>query len=377
MKLSRLIYGSLLMYLSACNNPEVPVKITGDVEYADTGVIRIINPDTVFLAENLNMGKFGLEGNVPAAGFYSIELLIDGKPEQNAQHLIYLDKNPVQISYTKLNDLYPLVISRSAIQKDLNSYHEQLEQATAKAETQHRIAQRIRDETGEGISAKQYAENINRLTSAEQKLNKVPEETGRKFITENPGSLVSAYLLSSLVTDIEQNPQLYTDLFEKLSAENKKTKYAIQAEKSINKQIKSGIGSKLPPIYGTMPDNKPFDPKLLEGKITLIIFWASWNTPSKGDMDNLKTIYQEFHADGFEILAISLDKDPEKWKASITENRLTWYHVSDFKGANSANIESLNNNRLPYYMLVDRQLRIAERDLPISSVPLYIKDLME
>lgn len=94
-------------------------------------------------------------------------------------------------------------------------------------------------------------------------------------------------------------------------------------------------------------------------------------------MDNLKTIYHEFHADGFEILAISLDKDPGKWKTSIHENQLTWYHVSDFKGANSANIESFNNNRLPYYMLIDKQLRIAERDLPLSAMPLYIKNLIE
>lgn len=271
LKSDLIIYSMALLSLPACTNT-IPIKITGDSKYAETGVIRIINPDTVLLAENLDRGKFNLKGNIPAAGFYTVELLIDGKPDQSSAHLIYLDKNPVQISYTKLNDFYPRITSASAIQKDVNRYHQQLKQETGKAETEYRIAQRNAVETDKAITTEQYAENMNLLTAAESNLSQVPVETSTKFIANNPASLFSAYLLSGPVISIENTPQLYTDLFEKLSAENKKNSYAIQVKNNIDKHKKNGIGSKLPQIFGTMPDDKPFDPKHLEAKVTMVMF---------------------------------------------------------------------------------------------------------
>ena len=45
----------------------------------------------------------------------------------------------------------------------------------------------------------------------------------------------------------------------------------------------------------------------LEGKVTLVDFWASWCTPCKASFPEMEALYSKYKDDGFQILAINLD----------------------------------------------------------------------
>ncbi len=47
-------------------------------------------------------------------------------------------------------------------------------------------------------------------------------------------------------------------------------------------------------------------------------------------------MYDEYHSLGFEIVAVSLDKERNRWKDTIIQDDLPWHHLSDLKGSNSA-----------------------------------------
>lgn len=74
-------------------------------------------------------------------------------------------------------------------------------------------------------------------------------------------------------------------------------------------------------------------PASYKGKIVLLDFWATWCGPCIGELPHLTAAYEKFHAKGFEVLGISLDRaGDEKKLANFTkEKNMPWPQVFDGK----------------------------------------------
>ena len=70
----------------------------------------------------------------------------------------------------------------------------------------------------------------------------------------------------------------------------------------------SRIGKPLE-ISGTLVDGAPLDWKSYRGKIVLVVFWATWDGPSRAEIPALKELFAANHKRGFEIVGVSLDSD--------------------------------------------------------------------
>ncbi|MEJ7626749.1 MAG: TlpA disulfide reductase family protein [Ferruginibacter sp.] len=124
-----------------------------------------------------------------------------------------------------------------------------------------------------------------------------------------------------------------------------------------------GIGSAAPDI--TMPDinDKPFSLSQLKGKYVLVDFWASWCGPCRGENPNIVAAYKKYKNKNFTILGVSLDENKEAWIKAIKNDNLSWHHISDLKGWNSASVPLYGFDGIPYNVLLDPSGKIIAMGL--------------
>jgi peroxiredoxin len=92
------------------------------------------------------------------------------------------------------------------------------------------------------------------------------------------------------------------------------------------------------------------------GKVVLIDFWDVRCAPCIKALPELKSLYEQFHGEGFEIIAISLDKDKELLMKFLDKNSLMWPISCSFKGFNHDETALIYGiNATPSTWLVDRK----------------------
>jgi thiol-disulfide isomerase/thioredoxin len=81
----------------------------------------------------------------------------------------------------------------------------------------------------------------------------------------------------------------------------------------------------------TAVDGRQVDLQQLRGKVVLLDFWATWCGPCVAEIPNIKAVYDRYHAQGFEVVGISLDlpTDVEKLRAFVKERDIPWPQFLD------------------------------------------------
>jgi len=198
-----------------------------------------------------------------------------------------------------------------------------------------------------------------------------------QFIKADPASLVSAYAL-------------YRDFSYRLSPEEikanvalldpslLKTPYVAVLQDLITKLENLSIGNKAPDFTSTDPQGNPvslFDH--LGKSYTLLDFWASWCGPCRRENPNVVAAYQEFKDKGFDIFAVSLDRDKSAWEKAIEKDNLTWTHVSDLKYWESEAANLYGVRAIPANYLLDSEGNIIGKNLRGEDLHATLKKLYE
>lgn len=77
-------------------------------------------------------------------------------------------------------------------------------------------------------------------------------------------------------------------------------------------------GQTVPAFDTPLLDGKTLPASALRGKAVLVLFWATWCPYCQKELPDLQAAYEKYRGRGFEILALSIDKDTftveEFWK---------------------------------------------------------------
>ena len=95
------------------------------------------------------------------------------------------------------------------------------------------------------------------------------------------------------------------------------------------------------------------------GKVTLVVFWATWAQPYTAELPRLTALHKKYQRSGFEILGINLDADPAGIPAYVKQHGGNWNHLRDEGGTDGRLAKEFGIVSVPTMFLVEKSGRVA------------------
>jgi thiol-disulfide isomerase/thioredoxin len=175
------------------------------------------------------------------------------------------------------------------------------------------------------------------------------EKAGRELVGEFPGGPAGYEILQELA---ENSDLLKMQELGELMANSGGPPELTEIGKGLLRRL-DAIGKPLP-IEFTAADGRVVNATTLSNKVVLVDFWGTWCPVCVQETPDLKKLYEQYHAKGFEIVGIDFDDDTNAVQQFIQRQDLPWPQYFGGKTDNKyAALYSLNY--FPAVWLVDRK----------------------
>lgn len=142
----------------------------------------------------------------------------------------------------------------------------------------------------------------------------------------------------------------------------------IQAEKLQSSLV---VGATFPDFAEKDTAGQPLSVARFKGKVVLVDFWATWCQPCLMAMPAVIKTYQQYHAQGFEIIGVSLDRegDGEKLAKFTKEHDMPWPQFFDGQYWNNKLAVQYGISAIPHSYLIDGTGKIIGVNLMGEDLP--------
>lgn len=110
-------------------------------------------------------------------------------------------------------------------------------------------------------------------------------------------------------------------------------------------------------------EGKPVTLFSFKGKYVLLDFWASWCGPCRAENPNVLKAWNRFKDKNFEVLAVSLDDNRDRWLKAIKDDGMPWTQVSDLQGTKNAVAVTYAIQAIPQNLLIGPDGKIIAKNL--------------
>jgi thiol-disulfide isomerase/thioredoxin len=133
------------------------------------------------------------------------------------------------------------------------------------------------------------------------------------------------------------------------------------------------VGQRFPGFSETDVGGRPLSVAAYRGRVTLVDFWATWCGPCKAEMPNVIATYNKYHAQGFDIIGVSLDDDRSKLLAYTQSAGMAWAQFFDGQGWDNKLAKQYNIHSIPMSYLLDRHGVIVGKGLRGARLPAMVE----
>lgn len=358
-----------LTFIVSCSSEPGTYNIEGSIDAKDgLKVFRVIansnNQPVTVDSTTISNKKFSLQGNAinPSISFIRVENFGFNLP-------IILEEGNVKVNIFK-DSIDASKISGTTSNDHFNDY---------KLET--KIFIKSIDEIKSEIQiAAQNGNNqlVNDLQNDYNIVQKQIYEYEVEFLKRNFDSYLSIILLERFVnskTAITMSEA--KEIFSLFTDRIKNSDIGIRLEAIFNNPEQPiEVGNFAPNFDAPAPDGQLLNLNDKLGKVTLLEFWASWCGPCRRENPNLVKIYNRYNEKGFEIIGVSLDKSKPQWTRAISDDFLTWNHVSNLLFWQDPIARLYKVRAIPASFILDEKGMIVAKNLRGSQLESKVSELL-
>ena len=328
------------------NNFSLNLNITGELE------------QKIYLSKR-DAGKWV---NIDSSSVVTGEIVLNGQIKDPEMFYLRSGKNLTnifieagKITFTAHADsINKGITNGSKSQAELDSFNESISLITEQLDTlynQYREAAKNDDQ----VRLEELSELID--TKDDERLVRTID-----YAYANNKSIVSAYLImtNNYYLELAELDTITSNFDNSI----KQTKYVELLLDRISNLYKVSIGSSFTDFTLNDTTGNPIAlSSLIDENYLLIDFWASWCGPCRRENPNIVAVYNDYNSKGFDIIGVSLDTDKNNWIKAIEKDSLTWSHVSDLQGWNSAAGKLYAVNAIPHSVILNENGMIVAKNL--------------
>ncbi len=110
-----------------------------------------------------------------------------------------------------------------------------------------------------------------------------------------------------------------------------------------------------------------------QGKYVLVDFWASWCGPCRGEVPNLKAVYEKYAGDGFDMVSVAVWDRPADALKAIEAEGMTWHQIVCSEKTNQVPTQVYGIEGIPQIILISPEGRVVGENLRGAGIEKAVK----
>lgn len=343
---------AVILMASCTKAPKNAFLISGTLDSVFNGTVylqkRVDAPLVTIDSAQFSGGKFTIKGTIDYPQVYYLTI-----PSTKSSVPFFIEPAEIIVNInTKIINKTKITGSKSQAQYD--AYLDMLDQFNARMKESYQMyntAEQIGDQ-----------EKVHYYDSLIMVLDEQRSQYSKNYVLENPGSFISPYIVyrNSYTYEMEE-------LEKALSTFDTSLSHSIYTEwlsDYLATLKRTSVGQMYLPF--AMKDSAGVNisvAELVGAKCLMVDFWASWCSPCRAENPNLVRLFNKYHDKGFDIIGVSFDSGRDNWLKAISDDSLTWTHVSDLQGWENKVGKLYGVRSIPANVLLDSTGLIIAKNL--------------